>query len=551
MRDGQKIALVGGVFAALVGTAGVGAYVLFGGDDGPAGDAKQFTAADARTSDGPAPTGPPTAKEVNLTAQGFLSSWEGGDTAGAAGMTDDEQTAAKALTGFGENLGIDRIALRQGTPSGGTVPFTVTAQVSWGEQGERATWSYKSALTVVRKEDTGEPVVGWKPSVLHPELKPGESISTGDLGDPPPVKTLDRDGGELTAEQHPALAGVLADLAERYGEKVGGTPPQAIRIVDAEGEPRKSLLELSEGEAGTLQTTIDPQVQQAAEQAVAGKAKAAVTAVRPSTGEILALANSPAKGFNTALLGQYAPGSTMKIVTASMLIDKGLAGSSSPHPCPKYFTHGGWKFHNLDKFKISNGTFAQSFAASCNTAFISQAPELGDDDLTKHSRDVFGIGLNWQVGVATFDGQVPVQQHAQMAASLIGQGGVRVNPLIMASVSATVKNGSFKQPHLIDPSVDGRALAQASRALNPGTAQQLRDLMRLTATSGTAAQAMAGLSGDIGAKTGSAEVQGQEKPNAWFTGYRGDLAASAVVPESGHGGTHAGPVVRQVLAAGG
>ena len=54
--------------------------------------------------------------------------------------------------------------------------------------------------------------------------------------------------------------------------------------------------------------------------------------------------------------------------------------------------------------------------------------------------------------------------------------------------------------------------------------------MKLTATSGTAAEAMAGVSGDIGAKTGSAEVDGQKKPNAWFTAYRDDLAAAAVVP---------------------
>jgi cell division protein FtsI/penicillin-binding protein 2 len=75
--------------------------------------------------------------------------------------------------------------------------------------------------------------------------------------------------------------------------------------------------------------------------------------------------------------------------------------------------------------------------------------------------------------------------------------------------------------------------------------------MRVTATSGTAAEAMAGLSGDIGAKTGSAEVDGQKKPNGWFTAYRGDLAAAAVVPRGGHGGSSAGPMVAQLLRAGG
>ncbi len=86
--------------------------------------------------------------------------------------------------------------------------------------------------------------------------------------------------------------------------------------------------------------------------------------------------------------------------------------------------------------------------------------------------------------------------------------------------------------------------------MKPDTASAVKSLMKLTATSGTAAEAMSGLSGDIGAKTGSAEVDGQEKPNAWFTAYRGDIAAAAVVPASGHGGSNAGPVVRSILSAG-
>jgi cell division protein FtsI/penicillin-binding protein 2 len=146
---------------------------------------------------------------------------------------------------------------------------------------------------------------------------------------------------------------------------------------------------------------------------------------------------------------------------------------------------------------------------------------------------------------------VPVQSQAQMGASLIGQGGVRMSPLTMASVSATVKAGVFRQPYLVAPSVDGRALVTAPRAMKPDTLAGLRQVMRLTATGGTAAQAMAGVSGDFGAKTGSAEVDGQKKPNAWFTAYKDDLAAAAVVPNSGHGGEFAGPVVRKVLDAAG
>jgi cell division protein FtsI/penicillin-binding protein 2 len=140
---------------------------------------------------------------------------------------------------------------------------------------------------------------------------------------------------------------------------------------------------------------------------------------------------------------------------------------------------------------------------------------------------------------------------AQMGASLIGQGGVRMNPLNMASVAATVEAGSFHQPYLVSPSVDHRTLATASRKMSAKTQSQLKDVMKFTAQYGTAAQAMAGVSGDIGAKTGSAEVDGQKKPNGWFTAYRGDLVAAGVVEAGGHGGDTAGPIVAALLKMGG
>ncbi|MTE19415.1 penicillin-binding protein [Streptomyces sp. TRM43335] len=540
------MAVVGAVFTALVGTAGFGAYTLIG-DGGAPGDGggRDVTVADGGTA-AAVETGPPTPKEVRTVAEEFLDAWQNGRTEEAAELTDDGTAAAEALTGFREDARVSRVTLEPGAATGSEVPFTVRAQVRHDEAEQPGEWTYESALTVVRDTGTGRPVVDWEPSVLHPELKADLRLETGET-EAPPIRALDRNGTELTAEAHPELAAILADLRKRYGGKAGGEPGVETRIVDASGKKVKTLNELDEGTPGELRTTIDARVQKAAVRAVTSKPKASVVALKASTGEILAVANNPANGFNTAFQGSLAPGSTMKIVSASMLIEKGLASSSEQHPCPKYFTYGGWRFHNLDKFEIKGGTFAQSFAASCNTAFISQAEKLADDDLTRQARDVFGIGLTWKVGTVTFDGSVPVQTDAPMAASLIGQGGVRANPLIMASVSATVKSGTFHQPYIVSPEVDGRTLTRAPRTLSPAVSQELRSLMRLTATSGSAAQAMAGTTGDIGAKTGSAEVDGQEKPNAWFTAYRNDMTAAAVVPASGHGGTNAGPIVRQVL----
>ncbi|GGQ11366.1 penicillin-binding protein [Streptomyces griseomycini] len=546
-RRKTRPAVLGGAIAVVVGGAGFGAYALLGGaaEDGTRTASAQ-QAEEVRT-------GPLSAAEVTAAAERFLTAWQSGKVSEAAAATDDPEAAAALLTGYAEDARVKDVTLTAGTRAGDKVPFSVKGTVSYEDLGEPL--AYDSALTVVRRAGDGAPRVDWRPSVVHPDLKDGDRLVTGEAGTPP-VKALDRNGGELTTAKYPSLGTVLDGLREKYGEKAGGRAGVELRVVRGKASERaklsdKTLLELSEGTPGTVRTTLDPALQAAAEAQVAKKARASVVALRASTGEILAVANS-SHGFNTAFQGSLAPGSTMKVVTASMLLEKGLASLDGKHPCPKYFSYGGWKFQNLDKFQIEDGTFRTSFARSCNTAFISQAPELEDDDLTEQAQQVFGLSRNdWQVGVPTFDGSVPVQSKAPMAASLIGQGGVRMNPLNMASVSATVRAGVFHQPYLVPPEVDGRELATASRTMSAGTLTQLRELMAYTATSGTAAEAMAGVSGEIGAKTGSAEVDGQKKPNGWFTAYRGDLAAAGVVQQGGHGGSTAGPLVAALLKSGG
>lgn len=547
MRDTQKMALIGGAAAVVVGATGFGVYALVGGDSKEGGNGS-VTSSDDGEGEKKVRTGPPSAAEVRTTAKQFLTAWASGDTKKAAGLTDDKAQAAASLKSYHDDARVSKVGLSPAAASGAKVPFDVTAQIAYEKQ--RSAWAYSSSLEVVRDKKTGKAVVDWKPQVLNPKLKDGESVRTGKAGTPP-IKAVDRNGAALTKEEHPMLADILDDLRKRYGDKTDGTPGVETRIVDAKGEDTGTTLRtLSKGQPGTLKTTLDKDVQVTTEQSVKGKPKASAVAVKSSTGEVLAVANSPADGFNTGFRGSLAPGSTMKVITAAMLLDKGLASPDKPHPCPKFHTYGGWKFQNDDKFEIENGTFAQSFARSCNTAFITQAEKLKDDDLGKEAREVFGIGQSWNVGTGTFDGSVPTMSDAQMAASLIGQGGVRMNPLNMASVAATVQSGTFKQPVIVSPSLDDREIAKASREMKPETKSALKNLMKLTAASGTAAKPMAGLSGDVGAKTGSAEVDGQKKPNAWFTAYNGDISAAAVVPASGHGSDNAGPVVRKILEAG-
>ncbi|MGW0706003.1 penicillin-binding transpeptidase domain-containing protein [Streptomyces sp. NPDC002643] len=557
----RRPAVLGGMAAVALGGGAFAVYTVFGG--GAA--AEDASAADAKA----VKSGPLSATEVRTAATTFLTAWQKGKVTKAAAATDAPSAAKTALTGFTKDAHVEDVTLTPGKRTGDKVAFSVKGTVSY--KGTSKPLTYKSSLTVVRAEKDGEPTVGWQPSVVHPDLGEGDRLVTGEAGTPP-VTALDRDGGELTTKKYPSLGTVLDSLREKYGKKAGGKSGIELRVVRAKAEDDesadesskaesktetekekaadKTLLELSEGTPGEVKTTLSPSLQAAAEAQVAAKKRASVVVMRPSTGEILAVANS-GHGFNVAFQGSLAPGSTMKIVSSALLIDKGLASANKVHPCPKYSSYGGWKFQNDDKFEIKGGTFKASFARSCNTAFISQAKKLDDDSLTLEAQEVFGLGRdNWAIGVSTFDGSVPVQSDAPMAASLIGQGGVRMNPLNMASVVSTAKTGVFRQPYLVPPSVDGRTLATASRPMSETVRSQLRELLQYTAAAGTAAEAMAGLGPDYGAKTGSAEVDGQEEPNGWFTAWKGDLASAGVVQEGGHGSESAGPIVAALLKAG-
>ncbi|RDG33954.1 penicillin-binding transpeptidase domain-containing protein [Streptomyces corynorhini] len=545
MRSGAKTAVIGGVFLVVAGGVGYGAYATYGNLTGGSGSV---------SAKHEVKTGPLSAEEIDQAAKDFLAGWaKGDDGATLAQLTNDAAAAASVIDGYRDQAHVTDAVITPGVAVGTKVPFEVKATVEFG--GKSAPWSYSSELTVVRGQSTGRPLVAWAPSVIHPKLTKTNQLVTGEAS-APQIEAVDRNGVELTKEKYPSLGPILNELRERYGEKAGGSSGIELALRgDGEGASNpaaETLLTLSKGTPGKLTTTLDANVQAAAERSVKQFSEASVAAVQPSTGEILAIANNRSDGFNAAMLGKQAPGSTMKIVTAAMLMEKGLAAADKPTECPPTAMYMGRTFQNLDKFSLDNRPFSESFARSCNTAFIKLIDDVNDDSALKtETEEVFGIGLdNWKAGIPTSDGSVPAAQGGEAAAQYIGQGTVQMNVLNMASITATVKNGGFKQPVIVPAFLDDREIATAARPLPPGVAQQLRRMMAITATSGTGAKAMSGLGGDKGAKTGSAEVDGQETSNSWFAGYRDDLAAAAVVQAGGHGGDAAGPVVAAVLGAG-
>ncbi|MET7703384.1 penicillin-binding transpeptidase domain-containing protein [Streptomyces sp. NPDC005485] len=548
MRKGAKAAIVGTVFAVMVGGAGYGAYnvvTAISGDEGGSGPAGAVTKK----------SGPLSKDEVKDSSSKFFTAWEKAEPAEAGGYTNFPEAAEKLLTAYGTDAHITHVKIKTHTVIGTTVSFAVDATVSY--DGKSKPLAYDSELKVVRGASTGAPLVDWQPSVIHPDLRRDDTLFTGEASSPP-IEAVDRSGVVLTKEKFPSLGPILDELRAKYGDTAGGTPgvELAIRRAD-DNAPDKTLVTLAKGRAGKLRTTLSATAQGAAEKAVKEYDESSVVAVKPSTGEVLAVANHRADGFNAAFQGTLAPGSTMKIITSAMLIDNGVASMSSPAPCPQTATWQSQTFHNLTGMKPNPGaTLANSFARSCNTAFVklvdgTEAHPLTDASLTTEAQEHFGLGQNnWKTGIASFDGKVPASAGPDRAANAIGQGQVQMSPLNMASVTATAITGAFRQPVIVSRKVDDRQLATA-RGLSPNTVAQLRSMLRLTATSGTAAQVMAGLGGDIGAKTGSAEVDGQSKSNSWFTGYRNDIAAAAMTQEGGHGGDAAGPIVADVLRTGG
>ncbi|MFD1662295.1 penicillin-binding transpeptidase domain-containing protein [Streptomyces caeni] len=541
MRKGVKAAIVGGVLAVMVGGAGYGAYNLLSALDGGAGGVG-----------GPAPvkTGPPSASEVKEASAKFFAAWAKGDAATAASYTNNAAAAEQLLTAYGSSAHITGAHITPGERKGRSVPFSVKATVSYG--GKSKPLAYDSTLTVVRGLTTGRALVDWQPSVVHPALRTGDTLVTGEAATPP-VEAVDRHGAVLTKERYPSLGPILDALRAKYGDTAGGAPgiELSVRHADAKA-PGKTLLTLAEGSPGKLHTTLSASVQAAAERAVERYAESSVVAVKPSTGEVLAVANHRRDGFNAAFEGRLAPGSTMKIISAATLIDNGITTMNGPAPCPETAVWQSQTFHNLEGLAPDEkATLAGSFMRSCNTAFVKYADEVKVDSLTREAEDRFGLGRdNWKTGIVSFDGSVPASGGPDTAANLIGQGQVQMSPLNMASVTATAITGVFRQPYLVPPKLDHREPATA-KGLSRGTVAQLKAMMRLTATRGTAAHVMAGLGGDIGAKTGSAEVDGQSRSNSWFTGYRNDIAAAAMSQEGGHGGDAAGPIVAAVLRTGG
>ena len=380
------------------------------------------------------------------------------------------------------------------------------------------------------------------------------------------AEIVEQSEGAIVAGDQTGLSG----LQRQYDAQLRGLPGATIRATSTDGAAVRELFHV-EPIAGTpLETTLDVDLQTTAEQVLSAVTPAsAIVALRPSTGEVLAVASGAGgEGMSTATLGQYAPGSTFKVVSTLALLRSGLTPDSTV-TCPTSITVDGRAFENFPGYPTEhNGDIPLStaFANSCNTAFIGARDQATQPALVD-AAGALGLVPDASLGFASFLGAVPEQAEGTAhAASMIGQGQVLASPLGMATVAASVSAGHQVVPVLVHP-VEGAApdattaaTAAATTAattsagadatpLTAAEAESLHALMRGVVTDG-GATLLQGVPGEpVAAKTGTAQAgEGDALHNhVWMIAIQGDLAVAVFVETGEYGSTTAGPLMDAFL----
>lgn len=188
-----------------------------------------------------------------------------------------------------------------------------------------------------------------------------------------------------------------------------------------------------------------------------------------------------------------------------------------------------------------------ALANSCNTAFIGARVDAPQTALAEAAA-ALGLGVDRNVGLSAFLGSVPTDGgETEHAASMIGQGRIEASPLAMATVAASVANGSTVAPRLVlEPAT---ADTESVDPLEATEARELRDLMAAVVSEGSASF-LADVPGEpVGAKTGTAEYGTEAPPrtHAWMIAVQGDLAVAVFVEEGVSGSQTAGPLLEAFL----
>lgn len=335
----------------------------------------------------------------------------------------------------------------------------------------------------------------------------------------------------LLATDRALTAPTLSGLSELWQQRTDAAAGWAVSAQTATGPKRVGGQDAAS--VGDIASTLDIGMQLAAENALAPlPTPAAIVAIQPSTGSLLAVAqNAPADAQGPiALTGLYPPGSTFKTVTVSAALQAGQVTPDSIVGCPGTENIEGRQIPNDDNFELGDVPLHTAFARSCNTTMGRLAVNLPPDGLTKAAAQL-GLGIDFVApGMTTVTGSVPVADTSALRVEEgIGQGKVTATPFGMALVAATLAHGSVPAPSIVqgEPGVPDRV----PEPLPSGVDEQVRAMMRETITGGTAT-ALQDIP-DLLGKTGTAEYIDDTHAHGWFVGIRGDLALAVFVSDAG------------------
>lgn len=334
----------------------------------------------------------------------------------------------------------------------------------------------------------------------------------------------------LPTDDHFAPA-LINEVKKAVVDQLDGEAGWRVVSVNQNGVDVAVLHEVEPSPAPSISISLDRAVQDAAQHAVDTQpGKAMIVVIKPSTGELLAVAQNGAADADgpVATTGLYPPGSTFKMVTAGAAIERDMATPNTLLGCPGEIDIGHRTIPNYGGFDLGVVPMSRAFASSCNTTFAELASRMPPRGLNQAAAR-YGLGLDFQLdGITTVTGSVPpTVDLAERTEDGFGQGKVLASPFGMALVAATVAAGKTPVPRLIE----GRptTVKGDTTPISPKMLDGLRPMMRLVVTNGTATDIA-----DCGAvfgKTGEAEFPGGS--HSWFAGYRGDMAFAALIVGGG------------------
>ena len=327
---------------------------------------------------------------------------------------------------------------------------------------------------------------------------------------------------------------------------------------------------------GVAELTLSAGVQTVALEAL-GDYKGTVGIYNYETGELLCAVTTPtydpdnAPDITDDTQGQYEglyvnrftqstyiPGSIFKIVTLAAALETIPDITEQTFVCRGSYTIGNEEI-------ICDGTHWEqdlktAFRNSCNCAFAQIAQQLGAGTLERYVEQ-FGVIRSVSFdGITTAAGNFEAADDSELnlAWSSVGQYTDQVNPCaFMTFVGAVAAGGKGVEPYLVEKvTSDGidtysAAISSGNRIMTAATAETLREYMAFNVTDKYGSENFPGFT--VCAKTGTAEVGGDKKPNAMIAGFVADveypLAFIVAVEDGGYGKEICVPILSKVLAA--